>query len=43
LCTTHKQEVNEELLAFIKAPAETHSRAPEETRSRVGDAVRENR
>jgi non-heme chloroperoxidase len=29
LCTTHKQQVNEELLAFIKAPAETRSRTPE--------------
>jgi len=29
LCTTHKQQVNEELLAFIKAPAETRARAPE--------------
>ncbi len=33
LCATHKQQVNEELLAFIKAPAETRSRAPEAVRA----------
>jgi non-heme chloroperoxidase len=32
LCTTLKDEVNEELLAFIKAPAETRSRAAEALR-----------
>ena len=43
LCTTLKDQVNEELLTFIEAPAETRSRAPGETRSRVGESVREHR
>jgi len=43
LCTTLKHQVNDELLAFIQAPAATRSREPDETRQRLGETARASR